>query len=71
MHGILQARVLEWVAISFCRRSSNPGIEPGSPALQAEALPSEPAGKPRSDIDSIKKQSLDLNPVLAPKLMVV
>ena len=23
-----------------------PGIEPGSPALQADALPSEPAGKP-------------------------
>ena len=25
---------------------SNPGIEPGSPALQAEALLSEPGGKP-------------------------
>ena len=24
----------------------NPGIEPGSPALQAESLPSEPLGKP-------------------------
>ena len=24
----------------------NPGIEPGSPALQADALPSEPLGKP-------------------------
>ena len=24
----------------------NPGIEPGSPALQADALPSEPPGKP-------------------------
>ena len=23
----------------------NPGIEPGSPALQADALPSEPPGK--------------------------
>ena len=23
----------------------NPGIEPGSPALQADALPSEPRGK--------------------------
>ena len=33
VHGIFQARVLEWVAISFSRRSSNPGIEPGSPAL--------------------------------------
>ena len=25
----------------------NPGIEPGSPALQADALPSEPPGKPQ------------------------
>ena len=24
----------------------NPGTEPGSPALQADALPSEPPGKP-------------------------
>ena len=31
VHGILQARVLEWVAISFSRGS--PGIEPPSPAL--------------------------------------
>ena len=26
----------------------DPGIEPGSPALQADALPSEPPGKPPS-----------------------
>ena len=24
IHGILQARILEWVAISFCRGSSQP-----------------------------------------------
>ena len=44
----LQARVLEWVAISFYRGSSRPGIEPRSLALQAEAVPSEPPGKPRN-----------------------
>ena len=27
----------------------HPGIEPGSPALQADALPSEPPGKPIKD----------------------
>ena len=27
----------------------DPGIEPGSPVLQADALPSEPLGKPGSD----------------------
>ena len=25
----------------------NPGIEPGSPALQSDSLPSEPPGKPK------------------------
>ena len=46
IHGIFQARVLEWVAISFSRGSSDPEIEPRSPALQADALPSEPTEKP-------------------------
>ena len=45
VHGIFQARVLEWTAISFSRGSSNPGIDPRSPTLQADALPSEPPGK--------------------------
>ena len=35
--GILQARILEWVAIPFSRGSPNPGIKPWSPALQAVA----------------------------------
>ena len=42
VHGILQARILEWVAISFSRGSSDPGVEPRSPRLQADSLPSEP-----------------------------
>ena len=46
IHGILQARKLEWVAISFSRDLLDPGIEPRSPALQADALPSAPPGKP-------------------------
>ena len=46
VHGILQARILEWVAISFSRGLPNPGIEPKFPALQAVSLPSEPLGKP-------------------------
>ena len=45
VHGILQARILEWIAIPFSRDLPNPGIEPGSPALQADSLPSEPSGK--------------------------
>ena len=42
-HGILQARVLEWVAVSFPGDLPNPGIKPGSPAFQADALTSEPS----------------------------
>ena len=48
VHGILQARILEWVAIPFSRGYSDPRIEPGSPALQADSLPSEPTGRPNS-----------------------
>ena len=44
VHGILQARILEWVATPFSRGSSCPGIEPGFPALQADSLPCEPLG---------------------------
>ena len=37
VHGILQARILEWVAIPFSRGSSDPGIKSRSPALQADS----------------------------------
>ena len=46
VHGILQARILEWVAISFSRGSSRPRIESVSPALQADSLLSIPQGRP-------------------------
>ena len=45
VHGILRARILEWVAIPFSRVS--PWPKPGSPALQADYLLSEPPGSPR------------------------
>ena len=48
VHGILQARILEWVAIPFSRGSSQPRIKPRSPALQVDSLPSEPPGKPKN-----------------------
>ena len=44
-HGIFQARTLECAAISFSRDLPDPGIEPWSPALQADSLLSEPPGK--------------------------
>ena len=45
VRGILQARILEWVPISFFRDLPDPGIEPESPALLADSLLSEPSGK--------------------------
>ena len=33
VHGIFQARILEWVGISFSKNLPNPEIEPVSPAL--------------------------------------
>ena len=41
VHGILQARILEWVAISFSRELPNPGIEPRSSPLLADAFLTE------------------------------
>ena len=46
VHGILQARIPEWIAFSFSRGFPDPGIIPGSLALQADSLPPEPPGKP-------------------------
>ena len=55
VHGIPQARILEWIAIPFSRGSSRPRDEPGAPALQADALSSEPPGRPQRlrSVDSI------------------
>ena len=42
VHGILQDRILEWVAVPFSRESS----QPRSPILQVNTLAAEPSGKP-------------------------
>ena len=44
VHGIFQARVFPSPG-----GLSNPGIEPGSLALQADALPSEPPGNAQTN----------------------
>ena len=49
VHGILQARILEQVAISYCRGSSQPGNKPASLASLAVAgrfFTTAPSGKP-------------------------
>ena len=44
VHGILQASILEWVAIPFSRGS----FKTRSSTLQADFLPAEPQGKPKN-----------------------
>ena len=49
VHGILQARTLEWVAMPSSGDLPNPGIEPASPvapALQADSLLLSHQGSP-------------------------
>ena len=64
VHGILQARILEWVAFPFSRGSSqpgdlpNPGIKPRSPTLQEDSLPAEPQGKWLSKNTGVSSLSL-------------
>ena len=45
VHGSFQARVLEWIAISFSRVSSRPGNRTQISHIAADALTSEPPGK--------------------------
>ena len=46
VHGIPQARMLEWAAISSSRGSSQPRDKPMSPASRGEFFTTEPRGKP-------------------------
>ena len=46
VHGIVQARILEWLAISSSRGSSQQRIESASPALAGGFFTTEPPGKP-------------------------
>ena len=61
VHGILQARILKWVVISFSMGSSHPrGQTWVSSALQADYLPSEPPGK----YSEISSDILNLNYIM-------
>ena len=49
IHGIFEARILEWVAVSFSRRSSSPRDQTQSPeafALAARFFTTELPGQP-------------------------
>ena len=53
IHGILQARILEWVAIPFSKRSSHPRDWTRVSQIAGSALPSEPSGKLQSNASKV------------------
>ena len=55
VHGILQARILEWVTCPFSRES----YQLRSPALQVDALPAEPQEKPSCSIYCFKVKKME------------
>ena len=60
-HGISQARLLEWVATSFSRGSSQPGMEPASPALADEFFTTYDVGFSEDSL-IFKEENLALGP---------
>ena len=54
VHGILQARILEWVAFPFSKGSSQPRDWTQVSRLETDSLLAEPQGKPNNiGVDSL------------------
>ena len=49
VHGILQARILEWGTVPSPGNLPNSGIQPRSATLQADCSPAEPPGTPKEE----------------------
>ena len=50
VHGILQARILAWVAFPFSRGSSQPRDQTQVSHIAVDSLPAEPEGKPKNTV---------------------
>ena len=48
VHGILQARILEWVAFPFSRGTSQPRDRTQVSRMHVDSLPTKPQGKPQN-----------------------
>ena len=48
VHGILQARIMEWVAVPFSRGSSQPRDQTQVSRIAGRFFTSEPQGKPKN-----------------------
>ena len=69
VHGIFQARILEWFAISSLGNLPDPGIKPTSPGLVGGLVTTELPGKPSQE--SRLCQMRDVSVVLSTLLSIV
>ena len=61
VHGIIQARILEWLPSLSPKDLPNPGIEPGSPSLQADSSLTELTRSPGMPYGPTQINDLILN----------
>jgi len=59
-HGILLARTLEWVAVSFSRGSSQPRDGTQVSCIAGDSFPAEPLGKPFQYSPFLKLEADDI-----------
>ena len=60
VHGVSQARIRSGLPFPSLGDVPNPGIEHGSPVLQADSLPPEPPGKPSHFLNQQQKKISEL-----------
>ena len=48
VHGILQVRILEWIAFPYSSWSSQPKDQAQASHIEADSSPAEPPGKPKN-----------------------
>ena len=66
VHGVLQARMLEWVAVPFYRDLPDPGIEPmslQSPALVGRFFTTSATWEAINPVFSPSNQTIPYSPV--------
>ena len=68
VHGMLQARILEWVAISYSRGSYQPRDWAWFSCMQADSLPSEPPQK--QSLKHKRSTTTHLKPLSTPSNLV-
>ena len=71
VHGTLEARIWSGLPFTFSGALPNPGIELWPPALQADSLPSEPAGKPIKPAMAAYLQAPATLPTLSPNCEIL